>query len=218
MPRNWREWSSRASPWSSSASAASAPPAAWSGGTPEGLVGRPRTSPLDSAASMGRQNEALPPGMAEASHSFMQGGGAMGAHMRALDWSRTALGDPSGWPQALRTAVRLMLTTGHPMYIFWGPDGICLYNDAYSRSIGPERHPASLGRPAREVWDEIWPIIGPQIAQVMGGGDATSHENALVPITRNGRREDVYWTYSYCPIVDDSAPNGGGGLLVICYE
>src|SRR5690606_36909729 len=84
--------------------------------------------------------------------------------------------------------------------------------------IGPERHPASLGRPAREVGDEIWPIIGPQIAQVMGGGDATWHENALVPITRNGRREDVYWTYSYCPIVDDSAPNGVGGVLVICAE
>jgi hypothetical protein len=91
-----------------------------------------------------------------------------------------------------RFVLRLMLTTGHPMYIWWGQDGACLYNDAYRSSIGPERHPSSLGRPAREVWDEIWEIIGPQIEQVMTGGPATWHENQLIPITRNGRRENVY--------------------------
>ena len=111
-----------------------------------------------------------------------------------------------------------MLNTGHPMYIFWGADGACLYNDAYRRSIGPERHPRSLGRPAREVWHEIWDIIGPQIEQVMSGGGATWHEDHLVPITRYGRREDVYWTYSYSPIDDDTAPSGIGGVLVICTE
>ena len=111
-----------------------------------------------------------------------------------------------------------MLTTGHPMYIWWGADGACLYNDAYRASIGPERHPSSLGRPAREVWAEIWDIIGPQIEQVMSGGPATWNQNQLVPITRNGRREDVYWTYSYGPIDDITAPNGIGGVLVVCAE
>ncbi len=104
------------------------------------------------------------------------------------------------------------------MYIWWGPDLACLYNDAYRQSIGPERHPGSLGRPAREVWAEIWDIIGPQIAQVMDGRGATWNVNALVPITRNGRREDVYWTYSYGPIDDEAAPNGVGGVLVVCTE
>jgi PAS domain-containing protein len=112
----------------------------------------------------------------------------------------------------------LMLTTGHPMYIWWGHDGACLYNDAYRSSIGPERHPCSLGRPAREVWEEIWEIIGPQIEQVMTGGPATWHENQLIPITRNGRRENVYWTYSYGPIDDPASFNGIGGVLVICTE
>jgi PAS domain S-box-containing protein len=111
-----------------------------------------------------------------------------------------------------------MLNTGHPMYIWWGPECACLYNDAYRRSIGPERHPASLGRPAREVWAEVWDIIGPQIAHVMSGLGATWNENHLVPITRNGKREDVYWTYSYGPIDDDTAPNGVGGVLVVCTE
>jgi hypothetical protein len=112
--------------------------------------------------------------------------------IRAHEWRHTALGEPSAWPQALRTAVRLMLNCAHPMYIFWGADGICFYNDAYRPSIGDERHPSSLGQPARQVWEEIWDIIGPQFEQVMSGGGATWHKNALVPITRHGKREDVY--------------------------
>jgi len=142
----------------------------------------------------------------------------MGALMRSLDWSTSSLGHPADWPQALRTAVRLILNTRHPMYIWWGRDLTCLYNDAYRPSIGPERHPGSLGQPGREVWDEIWHIIGPQIEQVMTGRGATWHENALVPITRNGQREDVYWTYSYGPIDDETAPHGVGGVLVVCTE
>ncbi len=75
-----------------------------------------------------------------------------------------------------------------------------------------------LGARGRVAWDEIWPIIGPQIEQVMGGGGATWHENHLVPITRHGRLEEVYWTYSYGPIDDETAPGGVGGVLVLCTE
>jgi PAS domain S-box-containing protein len=150
--------------------------------------------------------------------AFLRGGGEMGALMRAHDWTASSLGRPEQWPQSLRTVVRLMLNTGHPMYIWWGADGACLYNDAYRESIGPERHPGSLGRPAREVWHEIWDVIGPQIEQVMSGRGATWHEDHLVPITRHGRREDVYWTYSYSPIDDETAPAGVGGVLVVCTE
>ena len=142
----------------------------------------------------------------------------MGALMRAHDWRLSSLGDPAEWPAPLRTALGVILNTGHPMYIWWGPELLCFYNDAYRQSIGPERHPGSLGRPGREVWDEAWDIIGPQVQQVMSGRGATWHENALVPITRNGRREEVYWTYSYSPIVDPSSPGGVGGVLVVCAE
>ncbi len=142
----------------------------------------------------------------------------MGALIRAHDWSASSLGPPAAWPQPLRTAVRLLLNTRHPMYIFWGADGACLYNDAYRQCVGPEHHPRSLGRPAREVWAEIWDIIGPQFDHVMAGQGATWHEDQLVPITRNGVREDVYWTYSYGPIDDEMAPNGVGGVLVVCTE
>lgn len=142
----------------------------------------------------------------------------MGGLIRAYDWASTSLGPPERWPQALKTTVRLLLSTGHPMFIWWGPELIQFYNDAYRRSIGSERHPSALGGPGRACWAEIWDIIGPQIKQVMQGRGHTWHENQLVPITRHGKREDVYWTYSYSPIDEPSAPNGVGGVLVVCTE
>ena len=142
----------------------------------------------------------------------------MGELIRTHDWSGSQVGPPETWPQPLRTALRLLLNTGHPMYVWWGPQLLCFYNDAYRRSIGPERHPSSLGQPARVVWAEIWDTIGPQIDQVMHGGEPTWQENVLIPITRNGRRDDAYWTYSFGPIDDDAAPDGIGGVLVVCTE
>lgn len=151
-------------------------------------------------------------------YDFLAGGGEMGRHIRAHDWASTPLGPPARWPQSLRTAIRLLLTTNHPVFLWWGQELSCFYNDAYSRSIGPERHPGILGQSGRAVWSEIWDIIGPQIEMVMAGHGATWHEDQLVPITRHGRREDVYWTYGYSPIADDAAPHGVGGVLVLCTE
>jgi signal transduction histidine kinase/ActR/RegA family two-component response regulator len=149
---------------------------------------------------------------------FLAGGGAMGERIRAYPWRHTALGEPQFWPQGLRTAVRVLLTTQHPMFIFWGHEHICLYNDPYSRSLGPEKHPSILGASGRESWQEIWPVIGPQIEQVMRGEGATWHENQLVPIIRHGELRDVYWPYSYGPIDEPEFPHGVGGVLVICTE
>lgn len=152
------------------------------------------------------------------SYHFLTGGGDMGERIRAFDWEATPLGAPGTWPQPLKISVRLLLSTGHPMLIWWGPDLIQFYNDAYQRSLGPERHPSALGQRGRECWEEIWPIIGHQIEQVMSGNGHTWNENQLVPTTRNGRREDIYWTYSYGPIDDPDAANGVGGVLVVCTE
>jgi PAS domain S-box-containing protein len=146
---------------------------------------------------------------------FLAGGGEMGALTRAHDWSATAIGPPDAWPQSLRTAVRILLNTNHPMFIWWGPELIQFYNDAYRQTMGPERHPSALGQRGRECWAEIWPIIGPQIEQVMSGGGATWHENQLIPVTRHGKLEQVWWTYGYSPI--DEA-DGVGGVLVVCRD
>jgi signal transduction histidine kinase/ActR/RegA family two-component response regulator len=149
---------------------------------------------------------------------FLAGGGFMGELIRSYPWVNSPLGAPRSWPRGLRTAVRVLLTTQHPMFIFWGPEHICLYNDAYSRSLGPEKHPVILGAPGRQSWEEIWPIIGPQIEQVMRGDGATWHENQRVPIFRHGELRDVYWTYGYSPIDEPKSPHGVGGVLVICNE
>jgi PAS domain-containing protein len=111
-----------------------------------------------------------------------------------------------------------MLSTRHPVLIFWGSEHLFLYNDGFSVSLGTEKHPSILGVRGEEAWPEIWPVVGPQIAQVMAGGEPTWHENQMVPIIRHGRREEVYWTYSYGPIDDASSPNGVGGVLVLCTE
>jgi PAS domain S-box-containing protein len=149
------------------------------------------------------------------SADFLAGGGEMGASTRAYDWSASPLGKPETWSQSLRTALRILLNTNHPMFIWWGPELIQFYNDAYRQTMGPERHPSALGQRGRECWAEIWDIIGPQIEQVMSGGGATWHENQLVPVTRHGRLEQVYWTYGYSPIDED---DGVGGVLVVCRD
>ena len=139
----------------------------------------------------------------------------MGALTRAYDWTKTPLGAPASWPQSLKTAIRLLLTSQHPMFIWWGPELIQFYNDAYRQTMGPERHPSALGQRGRDCWQEIWEIIGPQIELVMSGEGATWHEDQLVPVTRHGQREDVWWTYGYSPIDE-----GGevGGVLVVCND
>jgi len=139
----------------------------------------------------------------------------MGALTRTYDWSASPLGPPESWPQSLRTAIRILLNTNHPMFIWWGEELIQFYNDAYCKTMGPERHPSALGQRGRECWAEIWDVIGPQIEQVMRGGGATWHENQLVPVTRHGRLEQVYWTYGYSPIDED---DGVGGVLVVCRD
>jgi PAS domain S-box-containing protein len=146
----------------------------------------------------------------------------MGALMRAHPWAATDVGTPDTWPQALRTTVRLLLTSHHPMFIFWGDSHICFYNDAYRATMGPEQHPRALGRPARQVWDQdwddVWSLVEPQLEQVMSGGEATWHENQSISVIRNGRRENVYWTYGYSPIDDPTAPCGIGGVLALGRE
>ena len=149
------------------------------------------------------------------SADFLAGGGEMGALTRAYDWAESPLGAPESWPQSLRTALRILLNTNHPMFIWWGSELIQFYNDAYRQTMGPERHPSALGQRGRECWAEIWDVIGPQIEQVMSGGGATWHENQLIPVTRHGRLEQVYWTYGYSPIDEE---DGIGGVLVVCRD
>jgi hypothetical protein len=148
---------------------------------------------------------------------FLSGGGEMGALTREKNWASTAVGDPANWPQSLRTTLGILLHSKFPMFLWWGPELICFYNDAYRPSLGENgKHPGILGTPAKQAWPEIWHIIYPLIEQVLNGGESTWSEDQLIPIFRNGRLEDVYWTFSYSPVNDESG--SVTGVLVTCTE
>ncbi len=123
-------------------------------------------------------------------HDFLAGGGEMGRLIRAYDWAANELGDPASWPQSLRTVVRLMLNTRHPIFVFWGPNSICLYNDAYSASLGPENIPSVWASLVTSSGPKSGPPSDPRIAQVMAGGAAAmGSKTNLIPITRFGHLE-----------------------------
>lgn len=140
----------------------------------------------------------------------------MGELIRNYDWSQTSLGTPDGWPQPLRMAVSILLNSRFPMFLFWGPDLVCFYNDAFRPSLGNEgKHPWALGKKGKDVWEEIWPTIKPWIDKVLGG-EAIWMEDQLVGFYRNGRMEDIYWTFSYSPLRDETGVPAG--VFVTCTE
>lgn len=141
--------------------------------------------------------------------------GEMGERTRALDWSQASLGSIAGWPQSLKTTVRIMLSSRYPMFIWWGRELTNFYNDAYTPFLG-KRHPAALGQSAAQVWSEIWSVVGPQAETVLNEGGATWNEERLLIMERYGFSEETYFTFSYSPIPDDSGAIGG--VLGICND
>lgn len=132
--------------------------------------------------------------------SFLSQGGELGSLIREKDWTKTSLGSLQNWPEMLKTTLRLVLTSEHPMFIWRGPKLLQFYNDAFSKALGSERHPRALGQSGEDCWGEIWPLIGQQIESVMAGGPAIWSEKRLIPFTRNGRLDNIWWTYSFSPI------------------
>ncbi|MFL5262824.1 MAG: ATP-binding protein, partial [Anaeromyxobacteraceae bacterium] len=139
---------------------------------------------------------------------FLRGGGAMGALVREADWSRTPLGPADGWPQSLKTSLSICLDSGFPVLLWWGPDLLMLYNDAYRTIIG-DKHPRSLGQPGRECWPEIWDTIGPMLQKVLAAGETSYFEDLMLPLHRRGFAEECYFTFTYSPIRDESGGVGG---------
>jgi PAS domain S-box-containing protein len=139
------------------------------------------------------------------------GGGELGALMRSYDWSQTSLGLVENWSQSLKTAVRIMLTSRQPMFVWWGKDLINLYNDAYKAILGG-KHPEALGQPASYVWREIWDQVGPRAESALLKNEGTYDEALLLIMERNGYPEETYYTFSYSPVPNDQGQTSG----IIC--
>jgi signal transduction histidine kinase len=154
---------------------------------------------------------------AEIAEDVFAGDSEMAKVMRSIDWSATRLGPVARWPQSLRMMVRFLLANRFPLLLWWGPDYIQLYNDAYRPILGT-KHPVSMGQPTRECWHEIWHILAPLIHTPFHGGPATWMEDILLYINRHGYVEETHFTIAYSPVPDETAASGIGGVLATVHE
>ncbi|MEW1906148.1 SpoIIE family protein phosphatase [Streptomyces sp. NPDC086147] len=127
----------------------------------------------------------------------------IGEDLARVDWAATPLGPPQDWPQSLRTAVSILLSSKFAMWMAWGPELTFFCNDAYRRDTLGQKYPWALGRPAGEVWSEIWDDVSPRIDTVLNSGEATWDEALLLFVERSGYSEESYHTFSYSPLRDD---------------
>ncbi|RPK56820.1 Sensor histidine kinase TmoS [Streptomyces sp. ADI96-02] len=141
----------------------------------------------------------------------------VGGDLAMVDWATHPLGPPAGWPQSLRTAVSILLSSRFSMWMAWGPELTFFCNAAYRRDTLGSKYPWALGRPASEVWAEIWNDIGPRIDTVLNTGEATWDEALLLFLERAGYPEESYHTFSYSPLRDD-AGQVVGMLCVVSEE
>lgn len=137
---------------------------------------------------------------------FLDGGGDATDEILSVDWSATSLGPIEDWPISLKTAVGMMVSSRFPKAIFWGPDLLMLYNDAFRPILGNK--PKATGRPMREIWAEIWPQVGP-IAERAMRGEATFLKDMQLEIDRGEFPEQCYFTFCYSPIRDEAGRVGG---------
>lgn len=138
---------------------------------------------------------------------FLTVGGASGEEIRRFDWAATSLGPIDGWPVSLKTTMRLVLSSRQPMSFWWGPELLHFYNDAYVPMLG-QRAGNALGRPFKEVWDDVWEMVLPFVRSALSG-EATWMEDMPLTMMRNGYPEQTYFTFSYSPLYgDDGAVEG----------
>ena len=149
--------------------------------------------------------------------TFLQNGGDMGALIRATDWAATALGSPETWSPSLKTVVALLLANRFPQLLWWGPDYMSIYNDAYRPVLGT-KHPAALGRPFRDVWPEVQHVLGPLIDAPFHGGPSSWTDDIQLEVQRHGFDEETHFTFAYSPVPDDTAPRRIGGVLATVSE
>src|SRR5262245_58354064 len=147
--------------------------------------------------------------LTEASPEFLAGGGEMGARIRALDWSKTSLGPVESWPQSLRSTTSILLSSRAQIVMFWGPELVALYNDAYAPVFG-SKHPWALGKPARECWAEVWDtMLAPLFSGVFNSGEAFYAQDLPFFVERFGYTEETYFDVSYDPVRVETGNVGG---------
>ncbi len=142
------------------------------------------------------------PAMTSAHVGFFHGNSGMARRMRQVDWAVTEFGAPEQWSHAMRTALGLCLGSHLSSCIYWGPQHLLLYNDAFASLIGT-KHPAALLQPAEVVWPEVFEVMQPLLRATLYGGESSGTDDAPNFINRRGYLEEFYCTYSYAPIINE---------------
>ncbi len=142
----------------------------------------------------------------------------MGERITAFDWDRTPLGPIESWSPALRMMTGFLLANRFPMLLWWGPQFIQIYNDAYRPVLGAKHPDPGLGRPLSECWSEIWDVLRPLVETPFNGGPSTWMEDIFLEINRHGFFEETHFTVAYSPVPDDTVPGGIGGVLATVHE
>jgi PAS domain S-box-containing protein len=120
------------------------------------------------------------------------------------------------WPQALKTALGIIVSSKYPMYLAWGEAFTQFYNDAYRPILGATKHPDALGRSTRFSFPEIWDVISPMFTNVMEHGVPSYFEDLLLPLHRNGFLEECYFNFCYSAIYGELGQVAG--VFVTCEE
>ncbi|TWB58593.1 PAS/PAC sensor hybrid histidine kinase [Nitrospirillum viridazoti] len=149
----------------------------------------------------------------EAVPVFLNGGGELADLIAAYDWAATPLGPLDRWPQTLRTTVALILRSPVPIVTLWGPDGIMIYNDAYSVFAGG-RHPMLLGSKVREGWHEV-ADFNDHVMKVGLAGGTLAYQDQELTLHRSGRPEQVWMNLDYSPILDETGRPAGVIAIVV---
>lgn len=141
--------------------------------------------------------------------------------MRSLidnfDWAQTPLGPMEKWSPTLKIMIPFLLRNRFPLLLWWGPQYVSIYNEAYRPVLGA-KHPWALGKPVSECWSEIWHVLKPLIDTPFHGGPATWNDDIELEINRHGFLEETHFTIAYSPVPDETAENGIGGVLATVSE
>jgi two-component sensor histidine kinase len=149
------------------------------------------------------------------SDDWLVGEGEMAARIGAFDWSSTPLGPRAAWPQSLKTALDICLSSGFSAFLLWGPELTQLYNDA-ARAIARAKHPSMLGAPAAMAWREIWDEVGPLIDDVLATGGAVTRQDLPLRLDRGDWPETAYFTFAFSPLRNETGAIAG--VMVVAIE
>ncbi len=147
----------------------------------------------------------------------LAGSGEAAALARSVDWAKTPIGPVSEWSQALRSTASLVLHNHSAMLLWWGPEFVQIYNDAYRPVLG-DKHPRAMGQRFQDCWSEVFHILGPMAERPFRGGPASTSDDIAVPIHRKVPREEAHFRLAYSPVPDETVATGIGGVLATVTE